>query len=43
VFASVEGLTLPFKANEPLYGTVAPQTEDSAASQVAEDIFKQLF
>jgi penicillin-binding protein 1A len=43
VFASVEGLNLPFKAGEPLYGTVAPQTEENAPSQVAEDIFKQLF
>jgi penicillin-binding protein 1A len=43
VFATVEGLHLPFKANEPLYGAVAPQTEANAPSQVAEDIFKQLF
>ena len=43
VFATVEGLHLPFKAGEPLYGTVAPQTEENAPSQVAEDIFKQLF
>ena len=43
VFATVEGLHLPFKANEPLYGTAAPQTGEDAPSQVAEEIFKQVF
>jgi len=43
VFATVEGLYLPFKANEPLYGTAAPQTADQIPAQAAEDIFKQLF
>ena len=42
VFADVEGLHLPFKAGEPIYGTVAPQTEEPEA-QAGEDIFKQLF
>jgi len=43
VFATVEGLHLPFKANEPLYGTAALQTGDQIPEQAAEDIFKQLF
>jgi penicillin-binding protein 1A len=43
VFAAVEGLHLPFKAGEPLYGAAAPQTGENAPAQVAEDIFKQVF
>jgi len=43
VFTAVEGLNLPLKANEPLYGFAAPQTEEHLPAQAAEDIFKQLF
>ncbi|MDR2694884.1 MAG: penicillin-binding protein, partial [Deltaproteobacteria bacterium] len=42
-FANVEGLYLPVKTGEPLYGSVTPQVEENAPSQVAEDIFKQVF
>jgi penicillin-binding protein 1A len=43
VFATVEGLNLPFKIGEALYGTAASQNGEGAPSQAAEDIFKQLF
>jgi penicillin-binding protein 1A len=42
-FATVEGLHLPIKTGEPLYGTAAPQTEEDMPSQAAEDVFKQVF
>jgi penicillin-binding protein 1A len=43
IFTAVDGMYLPFKTGEPLYGTVAPQTGENNPSQVAEDIFKQVF
>ena len=42
VFADVEGLHLPFRAGEPLYGTVPAQNAEASAP-VSDDIFKQLF